>query len=263
VENTLAATSRTAPASAKPQLLFTDAVEPPAVAPETWIVQFLKEKDAEPYVGPFVLDRTHPLLEGISLAGVIWGAGKTKEQPGAPVLLAGNVPLITDLETLAGQHRIRMRLRPDLSTLTEAPAWPALVWNLLAWRGGEQPGLRRANLRLGESAVLTLATGIDQVTLIPPASPARSLPVHAQRVQVRSADVGAHVLQAGETSYRFAVSTQNREESDLSASVTGQWGEWLDDDVSAPATYNLAWVLLLLVLGILTAHMILAVRGWR
>jgi hypothetical protein len=261
VDRTLAATGRTVPASSKPQLLFTDAFEAPAVAPDTWIVQLLQEKDAEPYLGPFVVDRNHPLTEGVSFAGIVWGAGKTKEQPGAPVLLAGNVPLITDTETLAGQHRIRVRLRPDLSTFTESPAWPALVWNLLDWRAAQQPGLRRANLRLGESALLSLAAGIDKVTLLAPSPPARSLPVHAQRVSVRPTDVGVHVLQAAEASYLFAVSTQSREESDLSANVTGQWGEWLDDDVTSPATYNLAWILLLVVLGILTAHMILAVRG--
>ena len=79
---------------------------------------------------------------------------------------------------------------------------------------------------------------------------------------MRPEDVGVHVLQAADATHFFAVSTQNRDESDLSAAATGQWGEWLDDDVSAPATYNLAWILLLIVMGILTVHMILAVKGW-
>ena len=58
------------------------------------------------------------------------------------------------------------------------------------------------------------------------------LPVLGQRVSVRTAEIGVHVLSAGDASHLFAVSAQNRDESDLSASVTGQWGEWIDDDVS-------------------------------
>jgi len=261
VDKTLTATGRTIATASKPQLLVTDAAELPTLALDTWALQILQEKEAEPYLGPFVLDRNHPLTEGIALAGVVWGAGTSTDEPGAPVILAGNVPLLTDVETFAGQRRLKLRLRPDLSTLVESPAWPALVWNLIHWRGGELPGLRRANLRLGDAAVLTLAPGIDKVTLLTPEQSARELPVLAQRVSVRTTDVGVHALTAGDATYLFAVSAQNRDESDLSGSVTGQWGEWLDDDVSSPATHNLAWILLLLVLGILTAHMILAVRG--
>jgi hypothetical protein len=261
VDKTLAATGRTIPATSKPQLLVTDAAELPILALETWALQILQEKDAEPYIGPFVMDRNHPLTDGISLAGVVWGAGKDTDEPGTPIILAGNVPLLTDAETFAGQHRLKLRLRPDLSTLVESPAWPVLAWNLVHWRGSELPGLRRANPRLGESALLTLAPGIDKVTLLMPDESARDLAVLGQRVSVRPTKVGVYVLRAEDASHLFAVSTQNRDESDLSASATGQWGEWIDDDVSSPATHNLAWILLLLVLALLTAHMILAVRG--
>jgi hypothetical protein len=261
IDKALAATGRTLAASSRPQLLITDAAELPPLAPETWTLQVLQEKEAQAYVGPFVLDRSHPLIEGLSLDGVVWGAGTPVQQPGAPVILAGSVPLLTDAEAFAGQHRLRLRLRPDLSTLAESPAWPVLMWNLIAWRGAQQPGLRRANLRLGESALLSVEPGVDQVTLLAPEQPARTLPVYGKRVFVPTTDVGVHALTAGAATHLFAVSTQSREESDLSAAVSGRWGEWLDDDISAPATYNLAWILLLVVLGILTVHMILAVRG--
>jgi len=64
--------------------------------PDTWVVRLLVEKEAEAFVGPFVLDRSHPLTEGLSLQGVVWGAGPGKSLPGLPVVLAGNVPLLTD-----------------------------------------------------------------------------------------------------------------------------------------------------------------------
>ena len=66
----------------------------------TWIVQLISEKDATAYSGPFVLDRAHPLTEGLSLRGAIWGAGKSSALDGGPVVMAGNVPLLADV-TLA------------------------------------------------------------------------------------------------------------------------------------------------------------------
>ena len=140
VDKTLAATGRMAPASAKPQLIVTDSLEPADLPLETWLLQIIQEKEADSYVGPFVLDKTHPLTEGLSLQGVAWGAGKSDQEAGNPVILAGNVVLVSDAEGFGGQHRLRLRLRPELSTLTESPAWPVLWWNLLHWRGAELPG---------------------------------------------------------------------------------------------------------------------------
>ena len=124
----------------------------PTVDPETWIVQVLAEKEADAYLGPFVMERTHPLTDGLELGGIVWGAGKTTDLAGSPIVMAGNIPLVTDAETSSGQHRLRLRLRPDLSTLTRTPAWPILVWNLTTWRSREMPGLARVNLRLGGTA---------------------------------------------------------------------------------------------------------------
>src|SRR5262249_13007642 len=124
------------PGGARPELLFTDQSEP-TVEGSTWVVQLVREKEAVAYAGPFVLDRTSPLTEGLSLRGVIWGAGKNEQTEGAPVVLTGNVPLLTDAEFRSdgGEARhLRWRFRPDLSTLQDSPDWPILLWNLLHWR---------------------------------------------------------------------------------------------------------------------------------
>ncbi len=263
MEKALQATGRTAPPGDAPQLLITDDADSQPAAADTWMVQLLAEKDADAFVGPFVLDRTHPLTEGLGLAGVIWGAGAAREFPGAPIVLAGSVPLVTDTENLAGQHHLRLRLRPDLSTLLEAPAWPIFVWNLVNWRAAELPGLRRVNLRLGESAQVTLPLGVESVTHIPPHGPTRLLPVHHQRVHVMPPEAGLHEIEADTMKYTFAVNVLRSEESDLTKCVTGRWGAWTEDLATAPAIYHLAWIPLLIVLGVLTLYMALAVRSGK
>jgi hypothetical protein len=71
----------------------------------------------------------------LSLDGVVWGAGKTSLPAAASVITAGNIPLLTDVERAGGRHDLRLRFRPDLSTLQNSPNWPILIWNLIDWRG--------------------------------------------------------------------------------------------------------------------------------
>src|SRR5205085_4280150 len=117
-----------------PGLIFSDRGDEPD-AGAAWVVSLISEKDAAAYAGPFVLDRASPLTDGLGLKTVIWAAGKSTQLDGAPVIMAGNVPLVSDAEVPVGggatRHDVRIRVRPDLSTLLESPDWPVLIWNVL------------------------------------------------------------------------------------------------------------------------------------
>ena len=244
-----------------PDLIVTDAADLSEIGPGTWVMQFLVEKEAEAYIGPFVLDRAHPLTEGLSLQGVIWGAGKKGSLEGAPVVMAGNVPLLADAESLAGRHVLRLRLRPDISSLQDSPNWPILFANLVQWRAAALPGLSRTNLRLGEETVLVLDSAVERVRLRAPDGGERSLPVQDRRVVVRGEQVGVHELRAGEQTYRFAVNALRREESDLTRCASGRWGDWLDETSLRLEYRSVGWVLLLLALGVLALHVALVARS--
>src|SRR5262249_58004376 len=95
-DNALKATRRVVLTGVRPDLRVTDQAEDAGPAGETWTVRVLAEKEAEGYVGPFVLDHNHPLTEGLSLAGVVWGAGEGKEGPRGSGILGGHVPVLRD-----------------------------------------------------------------------------------------------------------------------------------------------------------------------
>ena len=80
------------------------------------------------------MDRSHPLTEGLSLRGVIWGAGKGAALDGAPVIMAGGVPLVADTELAVpgggSRHEVRIRVDWLLSTLLDSPDWPILIANV-------------------------------------------------------------------------------------------------------------------------------------
>jgi hypothetical protein len=253
-ERAVRATGAAAPADARPHLVILDAAVEPPEGEDAWVVRVLAESEAEAYTGPFVLDRAHPLTEGLPLAGVVWGGGKSP-LPGSPVVMAGNVPLLTDTESASGRHELRLRLRQDLSTLTESPAWPALVWNLIQWRAAHLPGLDRANLRLGEDATWTLTAAAETVELTPPGGGASAVPVRGRRATVRADRPGVYALRSGPDTAEFAANPLSRDESDLTGCASGRWGDERDATTLRLEYRDVRWVLVLLAAGVLVLHL--------
>jgi hypothetical protein len=258
-------------AAARADLVFTDKASKEAVG-NAWLVRLLREKGKVAYTGPFVLDRAHPLTEGLSLRGVIWGAGKGDRVEGAPVIMAGNVPLLTDTEVVpggadpgpaGGRHELRWRLRPELSTLQDALDWPILIANIVDWRAERSPGLRRSNVRLGERATLVLRSTQESVELVGPGGESHKLPVQAGQVSARGADVGVYEFVTLEKRYAFSVNALSREESDLRECESGRWGDWLDETSLRLEYRSVAWLMLLLAVGVLSAHLWLVARQGR
>ncbi len=244
----------------KPELIIADDTSESVNAPDAWTLQLLVESDAASYLGPFVLDRAHPLSEGVSLGGVVWGAGKSTGLPGTPVITAGNIPLLTDTDR-AGRHELRLRFRSDLSTLQQTPNWPVLWWNLLDWRASVAPGLRQVNLHLGGEAVLTTETGVRDVQVRDPRGAERQLPVQGNTLLLRAELAGVYQLRAGSQQYAFAANALRREESDLSRTTSGRWGNWATATALQWEYRGIAWVLLLLALAVLAVHAWLTARN--
>lgn len=249
--------------AALPELLFTDRIDEGEVPENRWRVQFIAEPDASAYAGPFVLDRAHPLTEGLSLKTVVWGAGKDKRLDGAPVVMAGNVPLVGDIETpIPGggvRHDLRVRFRPDLSTLQNSPDWPILVWNILNWRAAALPGLSRHNVRLGEQVVLTLPSYHDRVEVRKPGK-TEEISVKGRQLALRADEIGVWEIKSGRMIHRFAVNALQQDESDLRLCDTGRWGDWLDETSLRLEFSPISWVLLVVLLGVACVHLLLMAR---
>jgi hypothetical protein len=250
-----------------PELIFTDRADEPDAPEGAWLVQLISEKEATAYAGPFVLDRAHPLTEGLSLRGAVWGAGKGTALDGAPVVMAGNVPLLADTETpITGggaRHDLRIRWRPDLSTLQDTPDWPILIWNLVNWRASALPGLSRYNVRLGEQVMLNLPSYRETVEVTAPGGRSRTVSVKGRQLALRADEVGVYEVRSEGTTYRFAVNALQQDESDLRRCEEGRWGDWLDETSLRLEYRPISWVLLLLLLGVACVHLLLMARTGR
>ena len=117
-------------------------------APASWLAG-----DApQDYVGPFVLEKRHPLLQGVTLGGVVW-AGAMPLASGAvrPLISTGEHALVG----LAGSARtpepnVVVNLDLDRTNLIRSPDWPILISNLVEMRRESLPGPERWNYRVGE-----------------------------------------------------------------------------------------------------------------
>jgi hypothetical protein len=192
--------------------------------PGDWRLEFITGTSGVAHAGPFLIDRTNPITDGVDLDGVIWTA-TSGPMAGTPVVLAGDQPLLT-----AATHAFRMRLNPAQSTLQRSPAWPSLIWNLIELRSAEAPGFRAANVVDGGLNELVLPDGSHKVIL-------------ASHPGIWTVD-----------RYQFACNALNAEESDLSKAKSGTWNGWSEASLAAGGYENVAWLLLLATLAVLALH---------
>ena len=260
VESAIRASTTAELVPSDPELVITDD-ENRGASPRSWVVRITPDPDAESYLGPFVIDRNHPLAEGLSLDGVIWGASKSSAGAGLPVIMAGNIPLLSYLDRADGAREVRLSFRPDLSTLQRTPAWPVLIWNLLSWRSSELPGISQSNIRFGGDVKVKIPEGITAVEITEPGGTVRQMTALDRTVSFTPDAPGTYGIAAANERYSFSLNALRKEESDLSASASGRWGS-LDDPAGAERELrNIAWVFLLILMLTLSLHLALASRG--
>ena len=103
-------------------------------------------------VGPFLVDRTHALLEGVTLQGVVWSVDPARALGGAPLISVGDTVVASERDD-GGRRVFELDLDPLRSSLQRSPDWPILLSNLAEARRAALPGAQRTNLALGETLV--------------------------------------------------------------------------------------------------------------
>jgi len=262
VRGGLEASGLHAAAGPGPELVLTDSAHWLAAGPGAWQLSVLAGDGEKAFAGPYVASLSHPLLEGIVLDGVIWGVASDGALPGTPIVMAGNVPLLSEQVLPDNARHLRMRLAPGHSTLQESVNWPVFWYNLLAWRAFEAHGAGHANVRAGSELVVPIAAETETVVLRTPDSVLRPVPVQAGRAFVPVRALGVHEIVAdGRITDRFAVNLLAPGESDLNHCVSGEWGEWLRKETRERDYASLSWLFVLLATSVLVGHMALLGRG--
>ncbi len=183
-----------------------------------------KEADrqqARDVAGPYLLEKREPLLDGVTLGGVVWGGVQPLLYDAAPLISAGNSVL---LGRLNGTRTAAFVLNIDLerSNLAESPDWPIFLSNLVELRRADLPGLDRWNYQLGEPVRFSLA----EAALTGAAAERKLLLKHGAAVKALErtspveiaplTETGVYEILDGESLIdRFAVNFHDLAESDL------------------------------------------------
>lgn len=249
-------------ASDRPDLVFADGGALPGDE-RAWRVTVSAGKDTTAFSGPFVVDKAHPLTDGVDLSGVIWAAGKDTRLTGRAVVTVGESVLLADREWAPGRHEVQLAADPAMSTLLESPAWPVLVSNVVAWRAAALPGPAKANLPLGTQALVTLGDDSASAELTSPGRPPRTLTVHARQAAFGADRAGEYTVSAGPSRWTFACNALAESESDLRPCRPGRWGAWDQVQLFGHELIDTGYLALLAALGVLAVHAALASRAGR
>ncbi len=187
----------------------------------TELVIAAAEGERDAWIGPFLIERRHRVLQGITLDGVVWSAGQGAVE-GTPLISADAQPLFTEVAR-DDALRLWLNLDPLQTNLPASPDWPILLANVVDATRARLPGVVAANVRVGELLQFRHAGTPDearQLRLIDPRG--RPRPARGRRVLEWEASVpGLHVLEReGEQVARFAVHFVDAAESDLSAAAS-------------------------------------------
>jgi hypothetical protein len=259
IVRTLEATGLRASISENPELVIHQSAGPQG-GPDAWSLRWVDSGEMSAYTGPFLIDTSHPLAHGIALHGAVWAAPSATNAPGTvPVIMAGNVPLLSAREDAVGRRHLTLNIDPSLSTVHNTPDWPILFWNLLHWRASQAPGLQENNFRLG--ADVTVQTTGEPLRLTLPDGTHQSFAQTDGPLVLEALMPGLYSLAMGAAELSFSVNPLAADESDLSARATGHWGEWQDEDLRRYEYASVLWMFVLGALAVMVCHLVLIARG--
>jgi len=203
------------PAAAR--LVLGPAPDPPA--PDRWELRLAAGEGARTvFAAPFLLARPEPLLEGVSLSGVLWAAGPS-DPPGDPLVIAGE-------RVLLSRHgrRVHLNLDPARSTLAASSDWPVLLANLVELVRDDLPGPVERNVPVGGVLRYRRAAGAASAPLVAVDPDGRRRPGYGAGVVAWEAEVpGRWAVFAGdERVASYSVSFLDGRESDLTGASSGR-----------------------------------------
>jgi hypothetical protein len=230
-------------------------------SPGVWRVGFgrpppgwLAKGEPKDFIGPFVLEKRHPLLLGVTLGGVVW-SGAVPLAAGAvrPLVSAGDqvlvgMPAAASTKTPA-EPAVLFNLDLDRTNLIRAPDWPILISNLIEMRRQSLPGPERWNYRVGEWVRVRLGRDPKGPLHFRCGAVERALPAGRQLEFIAPSPGGLlQILEGDQVLFELGVNFLDESETDLRDRATADVGELTDvaglRAESGPASDPLFWLLL-------------------
>ena len=217
--------------------------------------------DADDFIGPYVIEKRHPLLLGVRLGGVVWTGAHPLAAGIRPLASAGDRGLIADVTPPGAPTTLLFNLDLERTNLIRTPDWPILVSNLVELRRQQLPGPERWNYRIGEW--VRVRFGRDPKAPLRVRSgdgAARDLPASRQ-IEVLAPDAAGRleILEGDATLFTLGVNFLDDNESDLRTRTSGESGAYPPELAGSRSERNVAsdpvfWTLLSIAGAALVAN---------
>ncbi|MCK5845587.1 MAG: VWA domain-containing protein [Victivallales bacterium] len=205
--------------------------------------------------GPYSIDHSNPLTNGLNLKNIIWTLFSGISLSGRPLALAGDKALISIDDFQAGDAPVvAVNFIPKGSTLQRTANWPILFCNLVDWAIAKRPGLQRRNLKCGEEVVFTLPKHAKSLTLINPYGEKREIAGDFREIILPSAHPGIYSVYADGEKFKYVVRAVNPDESDLSNLSTCSFLDKSASESFDKGFIDLSWIAILAALALLLIH---------
>ena len=208
--------------------------------------------DPKDFIGPFVLEKRHPLLLGMTLGGVIW-TGAAPIAPGAvrPLASTGDRVLmgIRSSAAATADADVIVNLDLDRTNLIRSPDWPILISNFVELRRENLPGPERWNYRIGEWVRVRLGRDPTAPLRFRCGSVERTL-IASRNLEFLAPSPGGllQILEGDDVLFELGVNFFDESETNLRQQAAGDTGALADAaglrSESGPASDPLFWVLL-------------------
>ncbi len=169
-------------------------------------------------IGPFLIEKSHLLMDGIVLGGVVWGGVQKNPAATIPVIsTAKSILLGQRTDTASNSYILNIDLKA--SNLTESPDWPIFWTNLIEQCRSSQPGFQRWNYHLEETIQFALDPGSlddeQELTLLHNNQKKPLLRMASVEIPPRDSIGIYSVLDGEKVIGKFAVNFFDRDESNL------------------------------------------------
>jgi hypothetical protein len=207
--------------------------------------------EARDFIGPFVPEKRDPLMEGVTLAGVVWTGASPLASGVHPLVSAGDQPLIVMLGQRP-ESGILFNLDLDRTNLVRAPDWPILISNLVEMRRQSLPGPDRWNYRIGEWVRVRLGRDPKGPLRFRCGGIERALPA-GRTVEFAAPSPGGllQILDGDDVLFELGVNFLDEDETNLRAKSTSEIGKFDSGSrglrsENGPASDPLFWVLVVI-----------------